>query len=206
MYTDDDLGTEKYTTCNANKTRNRHCIVVACTNCGKAFYKPKKRVSVYNYCDNSCMLIHARNNRTKRLMDRTEKACPKCKEVLPIESFGKSGYRIRSFCKPCGKTYAKKPTVPQYVRYSLKTNYGMTLEDFEEILKTQNYSCAVCMKHVDEVTSGMAKYNKLSVDHDHSTGKIRGLLCVNCNLGLGNFADTEEILLSAIEYLRKHKN
>ena len=77
----------------------------------------------------------------------------------------------------------------------LERAYGITPERYEEILKLQNGVCYICS---DTVKS---RRGKLHVDHDHSTGEVRGLLCINCNRGLGNFRDSIELLKKAIEYL-----
>jgi hypothetical protein len=61
----------------------------------------------------------------------------------------------------------------------------------------QKGCCAICGVHQDNVTK------RFSVDHNHSTGKVRGLLCQNCNAGLGNFMDDISNLKSAIEYLEE---
>lgn len=80
-------------------------------------------------------------------------------------------------------------------RAQRKINYGLTDEVYQELLRKQNYSCAVCSRGFDEV--------KPCVDHDHITKIVRGLLCNDCNLGLGRFKDSIDILLRAIEYLRR---
>lgn len=72
------------------------------------------------------------------------------------------------------------------------------------MLEEQNHLCAICgnpetVKNYKDVVS------KLSVDHCHRTGKVRGLLCQNCNKGIGNLKENEDIILKAVEYLRKHK-
>ena len=76
---------------------------------------------------------------------------------------------------------------------------GITLEEYKALLRVQGNSCAVCSK--SEKEEGRA----LAIDHCHETKKIRGLLCTNCNTGLGNFKDDVDKLRSAIEYLDKHK-
>lgn len=78
----------------------------------------------------------------------------------------------------------------------LKRTYGMSLEDFQQRLETQNQCCAICKAHITTVT-----HKQLVVDHCHSTGKIRGLLCDLCNTALGKFKDNKEILQRAIQYL-----
>lgn len=73
--------------------------------------------------------------------------------------------------------------------------YGISPEEYEKLLSKQEGVCAIC-----KVTSEEYKKN-FHVDHCHKTGKIRGLLCQKCNLGLGQFKDSPEFLLSAVEYL-----
>lgn len=76
--------------------------------------------------------------------------------------------------------------------------YGITLEFYRGLLASQNGVCAICLK-VDD-------YYSLAVDHNHETGNVRGLLCSNCNLALGKFKDSPDLLRKAGEYLEKHGN
>ena len=75
----------------------------------------------------------------------------------------------------------------------LRTNFGITLEDYSKMHKEQNGMCAICGSKDDK--------QALSVDHCHTTGKIRGLLCNQCNRGLGMLGDTVERLRLAVDYL-----
>jgi hypothetical protein len=76
--------------------------------------------------------------------------------------------------------------------------YGISLEDYNQILETQNGVCSICA--TDE-PGGLHK--KFQVDHDHSTGEVRGLLCCKCNRGLGYFSDNPLTLAKASSYLRE---
>lgn len=80
---------------------------------------------------------------------------------------------------------------------SLKKNYGLTLSDYDKMLSDQQGRCAIC-----ETTSpgGLGRFN---VDHCHKTHKIRGLLCQRCNLAIGQFEDSCDLLVNAIKYLSK---
>lgn len=79
----------------------------------------------------------------------------------------------------------------------LKRKYGITLDDYNKMLSEQNYGCIIC---------GDAQHGKrLSVDHCHGTGKIRGLLCDRHNMALGMFGDNIEHLQKAIHYIKKHR-
>lgn len=87
----------------------------------------------------------------------------------------------------------------------LKKNFGITIEEFEDLLKKQNYLCACCGRHKDSnVSDGHGKVRRLAVDHDHSTGKIRGLLCTYCNVGIGYLGDSAEGLNKALAYLNRN--
>ena len=78
--------------------------------------------------------------------------------------------------------------------YLLK-NYGITEDDYNRFLVRQEYKCGICGREKE----------KLHVDHNHKTGKVRGLLCNKCNLAIGQFGDDIQTLQKAIFYLRFHK-
>jgi hypothetical protein len=82
----------------------------------------------------------------------------------------------------------------------LKRTYGITIEDYNFLFNLQSGCCAICGKHQS------AEKKRLHVDHDHATGKIRGLLCVNCNSMLGQAKDSINILQNSIEYLKRHND
>ena len=81
-----------------------------------------------------------------------------------------------------------------YRKASLLNKYGLTTEDYNKMLDQQNGVCKICKQVC--ITNEV-----LSVDHCHTTGKIRGLLCMKCNSALGYFKDNIETLKSAIKYL-----
>lgn len=81
--------------------------------------------------------------------------------------------------------------------YMIMYTYGITSEQYQELLKKQNYSCAVCGKHETEFT------RKLAIDHDHKTKEIFGLLCNVCNRVLIGKIREPELFLKAAAYLRK---
>jgi hypothetical protein len=79
----------------------------------------------------------------------------------------------------------------------LKSRYGITIEEYNHLLKKQRGRCAICKLSEDEHT------NSLAVDHCHSTGKVRGLLCTSCNVALGHFKDKPLLMYKAVLYLHK---
>lgn len=88
-------------------------------------------------------------------------------------------------------------------RFALK-KYGLTLEAYESRLDEQGGRCAICQSPYPG-GNGYDNYS-LVVDHDHSTGKVRGLLCRNCNAGLGLLGDTAERIATALEYIRRSQD
>ena len=80
----------------------------------------------------------------------------------------------------------------------LQKTYGISLDDFLKMLTNQDYSCAICTKDLTNVP-----YKNVHIDHCHETGKIRGVLCQTCNMGMGMFEDKIDILKAAIAYLEK---
>lgn len=84
----------------------------------------------------------------------------------------------------------------------LKSNYRLSVEDFQTMLAGQGGGCAICGRPETEASGN----HTLHVDHCHKTGKVRGLLCSACNHGLGRFDDSVDRLSSAILYLLRHMN
>lgn len=124
------------------------------------------------------------------------RVCVKCSTYKSVENYRLSRGRtegniqIRSDCNSCLEHRKYKAFI--------KKTYGITYDTYEEILKEQDHKCAICKCEVSN-----KRVKKFSVDHDHKTGKVRGLLCSKCNSGLGHFNDSQESLLEAIKYLNR---
>lgn len=89
----------------------------------------------------------------------------------------------------------------------LKQTFGITLEEYDDMLAKQDYRCAICASPLREISdSNNRKRTNLCIDHNHETGEIRGILCFNCNLALGLFFENPKILISAIKYLKNTRN
>lgn len=86
--------------------------------------------------------------------------------------------------------------------YTIFHRFKMKAKEYYEILDKQNNVCAICKKPEVQKKRKSLDPRKLAVDHSHETGKIRGLLCHQCNVGLGAFKDSLENLNAAIEYLK----
>lgn len=87
---------------------------------------------------------------------------------------------------------------------TLKYRYNITVEKFDEMVKDQNNLCAVCKKPETLVYKKTNKVMDLAVDHNHLTGKVRGLLCSKCNQGYGCLQESEETITNLLEYHRKY--
>lgn len=133
-----------------------------------------------------------------------DKCCSKCGETKSLSEFHKSkntkdGYHPQ--CRDCKKGYVILQTnnCENQRKSHLKMNYGLTIQEYNRLFDGQKGCCAICGKHQSELR------RTLAVDHNHKTGQIKGLLCDNCNLGLGNFQESRGILIKAIQYLGKKK-
>ena len=134
------------------------------------------------------------------------KACKKCEMEKPLLDFypffdkwsGKHYYSAR--CKPCHLKYKQEsPTTPRNRKAEkLQLRYGLTYEQWEEMRVAESYSCMICGITETEMDK------KLDVDHCHSSGKVRGLLCNLCNNMLGTAKDNINVLKAAVEYLEKN--
>jgi hypothetical protein len=152
------------------------------------------------------------------------KKCIDCKTEKPLEAFSKDKHTsdgLRSRCRACAsvKWKAEYNSRPEFWREksrkwgkdnpekkkkavrdaSRKISYGITGPEFEALLAKQEGKCAICCLPVKEGRGAGCAH----VDHDHKTGKVRGILCHGCNTGLGCFKDSPVLLLSAADYLRK---
>jgi hypothetical protein len=124
------------------------------------------------------------------------KRCPDCGESKPLAEFPRnknSKDGRHTYCKPCHNLRGKETYQRLYGgtrHYHLKRRYGIGADEFEELVRLQGGACAICGRPDPE-----------HVDHDHETGTVRGILCFNCNGGLGQFRDSIDALQAAAVYL-----
>lgn len=131
-----------------------------------------------------------RNNSEEFISTESEKFCNDCKQIKGINFFFKDSARAKghsAYCKSCS-------VARNWLRY-MKNKYNLTKQDFENLLLSQDNKCDICKKDIS---------NNYNVDHNHKTGKVRALLCMNCNTLIGHAKENTDILNSAIEYLKKH--
>ena len=130
------------------------------------------------------------------------KQCKHCKEEKQLDLFQKDISRVqgvRPECKECtSKARKKRYSIDDTRKHNLDAKYGgNSIATYAELFKNQGGVCAICKNPEN------GRYKHLSVDHCHTTLQIRGLLCNNCNRGIGLLQDNKEILKNAIEYLNK---
>jgi Recombination endonuclease VII len=85
----------------------------------------------------------------------------------------------------------------------LRVKYGISPEEHERLFVQQRGVCAICLRSETAMDKRTGKARELAVDHDHTTGAVRGLLCSNCNNGIGLLAESPDILRRAAEYLEE---
>ncbi len=193
------------------------CTGKVCGRC-KIFKEESQFGRVNGKIRSYCRECHSAANLVPDL--RAEKKCACCGEVKPVSEFSANGKRYQSHCRECGNKRMRTIRAAQkesgesvlidradYFKrrkwVKLKAVYGIKREDYEKMVAAQNNACAICLKPETEMLRNSIV--GLSVDHDHTTGKVRGLLCKSCNVGIGNLKESVEILRSAIIYLEKHK-
>jgi hypothetical protein len=133
------------------------------------------------------------------------KKCKRCNSLRALKSFFKDKSRksgLHPWCKKCDDVYRrmwkkKNPELDKLIRMKtkLKIRYGMTLEERNVLSRKQKNKCAICKKKFVDTPH---------IDHSHKTGKVRGLLCLKCNVGVSNFNDSIIHLKKAILYLEKN--
>jgi hypothetical protein len=140
----------------------------------------------------------------KKVRDKELKYCPHCDTDLDVSNFyikkppNPKHWRFNSPCRKCSNIARQDVEGKRYQReYQLKNKYGIGIKEYNDMLENQNGVCKIC--------NGVDVKNLLAVDHCHSTGKIRGILCGDCNTGLGRFKDDVDLLNKAIEYIIESK-
>lgn len=123
-------------------------------------------------------------------------SCDDCQNDFKVRPFG----LLPKVCDSCALKRHRAKTLSDRWRKGLWESYKITPAEYLVIFEKQNGRCLIC--NGTAVGRGK-KNNRLAVDHNHQTGKIRGLLCSKCNTGLGLFNDSQVLLEKAIEYLKE---
>lgn len=190
-----------------------------CMYCSEAFESPNSGLDspsgVRNgrpplYCSEACRQAAyrqrlARYREPKIPAPRVEEGkvlCLRCQEIKPVEEFYRFGTdgRLRRPCKECTRdrrrqSYRRHGGIKSVQRDNW-ARYGVTPDRYVQMFQEQGGTCAICHRAPGK--------RALSIDHCHGSGRVRRLLCVNCNAVLGHAKDNPETLLAAAAYLKAH--
>ena len=154
------------------------------------------------------------------------KKCSRCKETKPYSEFHKNSTTRDGYSYHCGacrcEYYREKNNTDQHrtrarTKYAnspemqlkakknwLRSRFGIEYEDYMEMIERQDNKCAICGREENRKWRNKIS-RELAVDHDHESGKVRGLLCASCNTAIGLMQDDVTLLAKAIDYLQSHR-
>lgn len=150
---------------------------------------------------------------TEFISDIKDVAFPYCRVISKNDAMpvGPDNFQVERMAKhdrrtPDGRVayykYRNRVGKERHKRHALMRSFGMSLEQYNDMLTAQGHVCRICGSK--EIHSRAGTPRSLSVDHCHTTGEVRGILCHNCNHGLGNFRDNPEFLRAAAQYIEHH--
>lgn len=127
--------------------------------------------------------------------------CRSCKKRKPLSDFKLRRGKPESLCRDCHNADMRKRYAdPEYKRKMrdrvFRKKYGISADEYDAMLVRQHGRCAICGTHKPG-----GPHDCFVVDHDHETGAVRGLLCMDCNLGIGCLKDNIRIVVAAAQYL-----
>lgn len=209
-------------------SQEKRCSTCQETKSIDQFQRDRAKRDGYDYRCKECRNAGKRAKRNKPRVRKqadpnaTEKACSRCKEVKPLIAFSKNRASFDGFqplCKECdaarkGRFHRTDPlryrernnqwkqeNGARYrelqKRHYLKSKYGLTQDQYDTLFEQQGGRCAICRKEGKRVNG----IGPLEIDHDHTTGAVRGLLCRSCNMGIGIFCDDTDWMRAAITYI-----
>ncbi len=183
-----------------------------CPHCGRElalseFHRNARRPDGLAFYCKACAAERSEASRRRRGIEARRRAaepaaagtkwCPDCETVKPLIEFARtkataSGFH--TYCLPCHNARGKETKQRLYGgsrEYHMRRRYGIGQVEVDELLAAQGGRCAIC-----------GAVDPEHVDHDHRTGWVRGILCFNCNGGLGQFRDNPKLLTEALTYLK----
>lgn len=181
-------------------------VSAACVSLGKNYEKTKRRLQrgwsteqAFDLCETPReVTAKERDCVAEETLNNDGKICKECGEFKPL-----SGFPVHKTCRD-GHAPVCRVCKTSKTRLS---RYGVSRNEYERMAKEQGYKCKICGSKDPKTRMGSLddlRY-KFCVDHCHETGVVRGLLCMQCNVGLGKFSDSIGNLESAIKYIRESK-
>jgi hypothetical protein len=164
--------------------------LLTCLYCGEEFPNPARRGPDRKFCSphHKAKWWQEEKRRQQELAD--PRRCAKCGGTVAHLT----GLPVCSKCRVDDRERGYRRAV------SLKSLYGLTQDDYDQLLELQYGRCAIC--RTDKPGGGAGRWH---IDHDHETGHVRGLLCNGCNVGIGFLQEDPEILMAAARYVMKHR-
>lgn len=136
------------------------------------------------------------------------KVCSKCRTEKSVDDFtasSRTSDRRQAWCRRCtadaSLTHWRAKSYDERTAANLMRLYGITWDDFQERLTSQDGVCAICRR--PERRRFRGRVARLVVDHCHRTGRVRGLLCSDCNVAIARFSDSVDVLRAAVAYLER---
>jgi len=172
-----------------NSTKQKQ-YVHKCCNCGQEMLKTKSEERTSTCYCSKCVSSYRNKRLDSQIFNEIgEKFCPYCNRFLNTDKFIKKGKQKTGFSTACSKCHNLK-------------EFGINSLDYENLLTLQNNVCAICKLPETAKDKHKETVRQLAVDHCHESGDVRGLLCTNCNIMLGQAKDNINILQNAIDYLK----
>ena len=184
-----------------------------CKHCSREYAKKNRKINPDKYQK------HGKYYRKIHISpDTTDLNCSKCRQLLPLSFFSEAMKTNRyPYCKACMSKANKVSKIKHretYEKYKIKNRvkareksmlnkYGIDLQQYKMMHELQNGVCKICKNPETSLQPNGKDIKDLCIDHCHKTNKVRGLLCHNCNAGIGHFNDNIIKLQSAINYLSK---
>lgn len=172
-----------------------------CKNCNKEFIPSKNDVRI-KFCSEQCRNeFRSKNKYTSDWLKNNREHVKKYRNKTANERNERrrkkysSDSEYRESQKLKSKQYRENNPIKRKEN-DLINKYGISYQEYLDILKNQNYKCAICGIDINESNI------QFNIDHSHETGKVRGILCSKCNFGIGQFNDDIGLLKNAIRYLR----
>ncbi len=178
---------------------------------------------------NKCKLCHTKQYRPDEFVEKVSlegtaalRSCNRCNvkafTLADLNDFQRASgamFGRANLCKPCAVKKAITNTISKPAKTDieielhrvvqrerhLKKAYNLTLKDFAIMLESQDNVCKICKCEAHSARNAFREH--LVVDHCHDTGEVRGLLCSQCNIGLGSFKDNLKLVAEAAEYLKE---
>lgn len=144
-------------------------------------------------------------NKEKRGKDGLRRECKQCRRASKREWYHNNKDKVRDYRLKNIEKYREyhrkwvKKNPDRKLELRINSKYNLSLHDYRTMLQNQKFACAICEIEFDNT-------QRACVDHCHDTGEVRGLLCKNCNSGIGLLGDNEQSLRKALKYVEREPN